>query len=328
MAATDYSAVLSSLAPLSQSYTLRGNSAWYGRCPVCGSKSRTHLRLWIGESGRLHAKCYGGQCQAATRRLWFKELLAATGTEAKDWFPDGHKPRMSRIAATYDYRDGQGRLLFQCVKFAPGSVRKCSYRRPAYPHDEPAKVRKDAEGKEWVWDGAALDPDKLETGEIVPADPVLYRLPELLADDGRQPVLFPEGEKDVESLRALGFLAVTNPHGGGNLSFQMLLPLGGRRIVLFEDNDEAGRRHVQVAAGMLMAAGVTSLRIVHFRDWPAGHDVSDWLEQWPSPTARKSQLVQLVQNFPEWGQLTATESKARTAARLQSLPEAMARQAA
>jgi hypothetical protein len=45
---------------------------------------------------------------------------------------------------------------------------------------------------------------------------VLYRLPELLAARQKKPnitVLVPEGEKDVESARELGFVATCNPFG-------------------------------------------------------------------------------------------------------------------
>src|SRR5690242_9746045 len=42
---------------------------------------------------------------------------------------------------------------------------------------------------------------------------VLYRLPELLAADPGETVWYVEGEIDVESLRAAGLIATTNPGG-------------------------------------------------------------------------------------------------------------------
>jgi hypothetical protein len=63
-----------------------------------------------------------------------------------------------------------------------------------------------------------LDPeDKVERYYNLGDEPaVLYRLPELLAARQKKPnitVLVPEGEKDVESARELGFVATCNPFG-------------------------------------------------------------------------------------------------------------------
>jgi putative DNA primase/helicase len=78
----------------------------------------------------------------------------------------------------YDYRDENGKLLFQVVSFAPKDFR---HRRP--------------NGKSaWHWN-------------LNGARRVLYQLPEVLA---AKSVLVCEGEKDCETGRALGRLMRTN----------------------------------------------------------------------------------------------------------------------
>lgn len=346
--ACHYAGVLGRFDRLRSSFTRSGRPAWYGRCPVCQDKSPTHLRLWVGESGKLHAKCYGGQCQALGRREWWRALIGTVGGGAEEWFPEDHADRgrrrrvnpMAKIVASYDYCDAKGRLLFQCVRFDPAAqIGKCRYRRPAYGHDDPKKVVKDDKSKPWVWDGAGLDLDKLEVGEIVPAEPVLYRLPELLAADPRQPVLIAEGEPDVETLRSLGFTSTCNPHGAGNWPESMGTVLSGRRVALFEDNDLAGRKHVSWVGGVMLSHGAASIRLVRFRPFAEHFDLTDWVRQQFAADERagvpaesykvpdyvraltpkeqkkyREKVVELVRHAPAWGVLTAAEEKARLAA--------------
>lgn len=221
----------------------------------------------------------------------------------------GRRPKvrrsMAKILATYPYRDAKGRLKYECVRM-DGGPSKCLYRRPAYPHDEPKSVRKDADGNKWVWDGQDCDLDLLIKGEISPAPPVLYRLPEILAADPKQPVLIAEGEKDAEAAAALGFVATTNPHGAqhwpSDAAFSV--PLAGRRCVLFEDNDEAGRRHCIWVAGCLVAHGAASVRVVTFRDHAEHFDLSDLIAtpawQLLDRAGKRKELAATVQLFPEW----------------------------
>ena len=90
-----------------------------------------------------------------------------------------------RIVETYDYCDENGTLLFQVVRFEPKDFRQ---RRP------------DGRGG-WIWN-------------LHDARRVLYRLPELLkAVAAGETIYIPEGEKDVDNLRALEVVATTNPGG-------------------------------------------------------------------------------------------------------------------
>jgi hypothetical protein len=151
------------------------------------------------------------------------------------------------VVATYDYCDEAGRVLFQTVRFDPKDFRQ---RRPG--------------GKGgWIWN-------------IKGVERLLYRLPGLVASDPAQPVYVPEGEKDVDALRALGLVATCNPMGAGKWQDHFAGPLRGRHVVVIPDNDDPGRQHArQVAASV--AAVAASVKLLELPDLPAGGDVSDWL---------------------------------------------------
>ena len=69
---------------------------------------------------------------------------------------------------------------------------------------------------------------------------VLYRLPELLAAPKEEPVWVVAGEKDVESLRALGFVATTNVCGErAEWLDSYSESLAGRDCVVVADRDSA-----------------------------------------------------------------------------------------
>jgi hypothetical protein len=109
-----------------------------------------------------------------------------------------------------------------------------------------------------------------------------YRLPALrtaLAADPNTEVHVAEGEKDVDTLTRLGFVATTNPGGAQHWTEDLtawLRTLGVNRVVIHEDNDEAGRsRATKLTATFTSFA---SVRIVRYSDVPEGEDVTWWLE--------------------------------------------------
>lgn len=113
-----------------------------------------------------------------------------------------------RIVAEYSYTDENGHLLYQVVRTDP----KGFFQR--YP---------DGRGG-WV--------NRKHPRQV------LYRLPEVV---GAAIVFIVEGEKDVETLRAQGFVATTI---AGGAKSKWLAPftelLRGREVILIPDNDEPG----------------------------------------------------------------------------------------
>ena len=102
----------------------------------------------------------------------------------------------------------------------------------------------------------------------------------------------PEGEKDVDRLRAIGLTATTNVGGAGkwrDAYTQQLVAANVQRVVVLPDNDEPGRRHTDVVAASCHGHGL-EVKIVPLPDVPPKGDVSDYLA-----THGRDELVALVQ---------------------------------
>jgi hypothetical protein len=173
------------------------------------------------------------------------------------------------IVATYDYRDANGKFLFQTVRFRP---KRFAQRRP-----DPANKDR------WIWDLAGVTREP-------------YHLPELLSQPD-QPVLIVEGEKDVHTLEGLGFVATTNPMGAGKWLHPFGRYFAGRRAVILPDHDHPGLLHAGQVAGNLMLWGSASIRVVLLPELLDGGDVSDWVDGRADPRAA---LIEQVKAVPEW----------------------------
>lgn len=147
----------------------------------------------------------------------------------------------------YDYRGKQGALLYQVVR---RSDKQFLQRRP------------DGQGS-WSY--------KLEGVRRVP-----YRLPELLAST--EPILWVEGEKDVETLRAFGYCATTCAGGLSGWRDEFAQHFRGRCIYALRDNDAPGLELRE----KVVRASVPLAKCVHRVELPGldeKEDVTDWLEK-------------------------------------------------
>lgn len=129
----------------------------------------------------------------------------------------------------------------------------------------------------------------------------LYRLPELLAADPADPVVFTEGEKACEAARALGAVSVTNPGGAGQSDFgDSLAPLAGRAVYLWADNDPPGRALMDRIADRLdgIAAAVYRLDVPGL---PEKGDAADF-------TGTAVDLADLITRAPRYRDWTAAEA--------------------
>lgn len=109
---------------------------------------------------------------------------------------------------------------------------------------------------------------------------LLYRLPDLLAAKAEQPdaeVYLCEGEKDVETLRALDLNATTNPNGALNWKAEFNAYLAGLHVVIPVDNDDRGRqRGADILRTLLPIA--RSVKVVELPGLKPHGDVTDWLD--------------------------------------------------
>src|SRR5262249_847620 len=134
------------------------------------------------------------------------------------------------------------------------------------------------------------------------AEPLPYRLPELLAANSRNPVFIPEGEKDCNNLAKLGLVATTN-HGGAkkgkkDISFMFK----GDDVVILPDNDDVGREHAQDVAKKLKGIA-KRIRVLELPGLPEKGDVSDWV----AGGGTAEELLKLAEEAPDW---TPGQSKA------------------
>jgi RecA-family ATPase len=125
----------------------------------------------------------------------------------------------------------------------------------------------------------------LESGQWksgAPSGPKIpYRLRELVGAKPRVDVYVCGGEKDADTLAALGLIATTNPGGeikGAWTSELNAYFVGKRRVFICEDNDDTGRSHTREVAAAL-AKIVPDIRVIAFPELPENGDVTDWLEQ-------------------------------------------------
>ena len=90
-------------------------------------------------------------------------------------------------------------------------------------------------------------------------------------------ILWPEGEKDVDTLNNLNLPAFTFGGVGDGLPSGIDKYLAGRNLVILADNDDPGREHAEKKAVRAHAAGAASIKIVEFQELPLKGDVSDFV---------------------------------------------------
>src|SRR5208282_4893732 len=101
-----------------------------------------------------------------------------------------------------------------------------------------------------------------------------------------------EGEKDADTIARAGGCAFS--FGGSSSYVDCSALVHGRDLVIFGDNDEAGRRWVQKQA-RLLANAVHSLKTHTFPDLQPGGDASDFLAD-----RSLADLEAIVAGLPEW----------------------------
>jgi len=109
-----------------------------------------------------------------------------------------------------------------------------------------------------------------------------------------------EGEKDVETLEGFGAVATTNSGGAKHWTPEMAAIFKGADVVIFTDNDDAGREGAEIKARSLrgIARRIRVLDLAqHVPDFPAKWDVTDWVERLGGTHER---LVEIMNALPDW----------------------------
>jgi hypothetical protein len=170
--------------------------------------------------------------------------------------------------AVYRYTDARGDLLFEVCRYAnPKTFRQ---RQP----------RKDGKGY---------------LKNLKGVEQVLYRLPEVLR---AQEIWCPEGERDVESLVALGYTATCNPGGAGKWQDSYSEALRGRDVIILPDNDKAGEDHARKVCRSLHGKA-KSIKVIRLPGLPERGDVSDFIKQIGTEVAAE-RLAILAESAKQW----------------------------
>ncbi len=199
----------------------KSGDGWTARCPAHHPDRHPSLSVTERE-GKILLTCRSQKCSA-------KSIVEALGLKMTDLFPESHRNGCRpKIVATYDYTDEAGNLLYQTVRLEPGRDGKKKDFFQRRPNDRGG----------WI--------NNLKGVRRVP-----YRLPELIESSPDETIWIVEGEKDVESLRALGLIATCNVGGAGKWRSEYNEFFRGRNVVFIPDNDKAGRTHVNDVANNL-----------------------------------------------------------------------------
>jgi DNA primase len=190
------------------------------------------------------------------------------------WPPNGTNGNQRVIDQTFPYLDSNGRLIFEAVRYR---TKGFSQRRP------------DGKGG-YIYD-------------LNGVQPILYRMPQLLAAKPHEPIFIPEGEKHADRLAALGLVATTFPMGAGKSHLvQNVSALKGRDVVVLPDNDEPGYKHGRQVAERL-APDARSTKVLDLPGLKDKGDVLDWL----AAGHTVDELLELAQECQEWTPPTSEE---------------------
>ncbi len=230
------------------------------RCPTTQHKP-DHWCVSI-EADKQLFKCHDCGCGGSLID-WLMLERAQTAAEVLRSFDVPNEPvapSRAQIAATYDYVNESNELVYQAVRMQPKSFRQ---RQP------------DANGG-WIWsmDGITR---------------ILFNLPAVLQSPS---IAIAEGEKDCLTLIALGYVATCNVGGAGKWLPAYTDRLKGKDVVIFPDNDNAGRKHAADIIASLDAVA-NSVKQVIIPD--PYKDVTEFIEACADQEQAGRELAALVE---------------------------------
>lgn len=226
---------------------------WTARCPS-HQDSHSSLSVSAGANGKVLLKCFAG--------CGYPEIIEALkNKKALTIKSETNEKTKKSIVATYDYRDEEGKLLFQVVRTYP----KGFFQR-----------RTDGRGG-WI-------------NGLKGIKTVIYNLPNVMraVSEGNE-IFIVEGEKDADRLISNGFVATTSPMGASSYKNEYAEYFIGANVVIIPDNDLPGVNLTKKIANSLTNKAVT-VKIVQLPDLDNKGDISDWLDKGNT----KEDLVALI----------------------------------
>lgn len=245
----------------------RSGRGWMALCPFHDNTNTPAFSVNM-QSGVwfCHAGCGKGgildfeqKFSSCDKQAALKQIAEIVG-QPQLFLSTGKEPE-----AIYSYVDANGKEIFQVVR---------------YPGKRFTQRHKKDDG---TWEYKTQD---------IPMVP--YHLDEIIC---ASEVACAEGERDADNLRTIlrnqsgKFTATTSPRGAGKWQDRFSPFFTGKKVIIFQDNDDPGRAHaLQVANSVYRYAN--GVKIV---SCPDVKDVSDYLA-----AHTVQELIQLVKNTPTW----------------------------
>ena len=204
--------------------------------------------------------------------------------------PNKHSS-LGQPTARWTYCDAEGAALFHLWRFEPPGARK---------EFRPLTLGRDAKGLRWRWKAG-------------PAPRPLYGL-ERLAARPDAPVIVCEGEKSADAARQIfPHCVVVTSTGGSQAALKAdWMPLAGREVITWPDNDEPGSKYAAEVAAILTKLGcgvsiIDAAALVAIDPggvtrndpkWtPVGWDAAEALAEWKNMEALREAAFSLAKPF-------------------------------
>jgi 5S rRNA maturation endonuclease (ribonuclease M5)/KaiC/GvpD/RAD55 family RecA-like ATPase len=231
--------------------------------------------------------------RASVRGVSLKEVLSARESETQRYSPPPEKPTPSYPSlddlessfpgVTNIYRYPTGDFVVFRIIDAEG---KKTFRQ----------ARRDPDG--WRWGGPKYRPLPLYNGDAAARSDM---------------VVVVEGEKDTDTLRGIGIVAVTGAMGAGAAKQSDWTILAGKSVVLWPDNDDAGQKHMADVADILgkltPVPSVCRVNVDTLRLAPKS-DVSDFIAN--IGEVASSEKYAVIMNIIQGAQPTSPASELNT----------------
>ncbi|MHC4905015.1 MAG: AAA family ATPase, partial [Planctomycetota bacterium] len=243
------------------------NGGYTALCPG-HDDNRNSLSVGLGDDGRVLLHCHAGCSNEA--------VCKAVGLGLRDLFPTKTTASAGRtIAATYDYADEDGVLLYQKVRYEPKDFR--------------CRVPDGAGGWHWKMNGTRR---------------VLYRLAEVVKSGI---VFVAEGEKDCDLLAGHGYAATCNYDGAGKWDANYNRYFKDKNVYILPDHDEAGRKHAALIYEQIKPVA-TDCRIVQLPGLGDRGDVSDFFANGGTIERFNEAAADAPEGLPESFETTEAET--------------------
>lgn len=270
-------------------------------CPVHPDKEASLSISYDRKERKTIIYCHAG-CEVA-------DIVSAVGLRLSDLFdePLQTKDADSRIEKIYQYRDSDGNVLFEKVRFKPTDEKKKGFtqRREiensiVWGLEEGTYYETYPGSNEWTKNlGKKVNPKEKE---FLECEPVIYNLNIILKAiaEGKE-ICIAEGEKDADNLTALGFPCTCNFDGASVSAYRPKWRttyndiFKGAKVIIFNDNDDPGRAHADNIAKELygIAEYIKRPEIPNLLE---KEDISDFI----AAGHTKEEILDLVEHTEIW----------------------------